>query len=153
VFGEVMGGNMSALDAINALSQFTTHGFMNVPLQNYSLADQLAGVDVTSHLVMFNGVSVVKTHPSFQNPITPGDVNNDGVVSPIDQLYITNYLASHGPHALTAADVGSNFLYYDINGDGQVSNLDLVPEPASAWLASLGLVGLWWCRRRMRGTS
>jgi VCBS repeat-containing protein len=68
-------------------------------------------------------INVLDTNP-FQNPRNPLDVNNDGFVSPIDALLLTNEINANGSHALTTAL--ANVPFPDTNGDGTISPIDVV---------------------------
>ena len=57
-----------------------------------------------------------------QNQNSNEDVNNDGIVSPIDALLVINELAINGEGE--SASGGSNKIYPDVNGDYIVSPLD-----------------------------
>ncbi|HBV63729.1 MAG TPA: adhesin [Rhodopirellula sp.] len=59
-----------------------------------------------------------------QNQGNNGDVNDDGVVSPIDALLIVNRLAIIG-EGEGGRDDSSPKIYPDVNGDGQVTGLDV----------------------------
>jgi peptidyl-prolyl cis-trans isomerase A (cyclophilin A) len=153
VFGWAVGTGMSTIDAIAALPTFPyAPPFGEVPLQNFTQTDFLNGVNPLPHLVLLDSVTVVANHPSFQNPLDPFDVNNDGVATAVDQLLIVNHLVLYGPHAMDASYVGTTYQYLDTNGDGQVSELDLVPEPSTFVLGGGGLAGLLaiWSRRRLK---
>jgi Dockerin type I domain len=55
------------------------------------------------------------------------DVDNDGSVSPLDVLVVTNEINANGTRKLDA--VGPKkapFYYYDANGDGSISPLDIL---------------------------
>lgn len=64
----------------------------------------------------------------FWNPVRPTDVNNDGLVSPIDALVVINKLNAEGAHKLpqgsSGESDGSPRLYYDVNNDGFLSPID-----------------------------
>jgi hypothetical protein len=59
----------------------------------------------------------------WQNHVRPEDVNADGVVSPLDALYVINELNALGPHALTGLP-GTPGTYLDVSGDNQLAPLD-----------------------------
>ena len=65
------------------------------------------------------------SRPAWQNPVNNFDVNNDGVVSPVDVLTLVNYIndPSHGPLPVARPD-GSP--YYDVNGDGNITPVDIL---------------------------
>jgi peptidyl-prolyl cis-trans isomerase A (cyclophilin A) len=185
VFGWVVGPGMNAVDAIAALNEFDffpndpNSTFKNVPVQNYTQADYNNFVSPSSHFVILNSATVVKTHPSYQNPFLATDVNNSGTLSAADALTVINDLLVHGNHTLTAPFAGTNYL--DVNGSGTVSATDalvvinallhpglslqaasfaladaapmvVVPEPSSLVLGGTALVALsaCWAARRYR---
>ncbi|HEX3725698.1 MAG TPA: peptidylprolyl isomerase [Pirellulales bacterium] len=119
VFGQVMAGGMSIVNSIYALPKSTVQGFPDFPLRNWSTGQAVG----QANYVFTNNITVVKSHPAFENPNTPNDVNNDGVLSPADALQVINNLVTgHGPH--TAAQVGLTYEYIDTNGDGTISASD-----------------------------
>ncbi len=65
------------------------------------------------------------THP-WRNSVNYFDVNNDGIVSPIDAVQVINALIVSGPRPLSdppvEPDVPPPFL--DVKPDGQLSALD-----------------------------
>ena len=61
---------------------------------------------------------------AFQNTANARDVNDDGVVSPIDALLLINYLNTNGSHLLTAPLAGIPFP--DTNGDDNISPADVL---------------------------
>ena len=52
----------------------------------------------------------------------PYDVNNDGVVSPLDALLIINYLNAGNPTKVSITAAGSPS--YDVNASNEISPLD-----------------------------
>lgn len=61
----------------------------------------------------------------WMNPNNPYDVNNDGIVSAIDSVLITNTLNAVGVHELVGIPtVGQAFV--DVSGDGWLTSLDLL---------------------------
>jgi hypothetical protein len=63
--------------------------------------------------------------PGWQNPTNAQDVNNDGCVTPMDVLFLINYLNLHAGESLPVSrPAGSAFL--DVNGDGRVAPLDVL---------------------------
>lgn len=167
VFGWVMGTGMNVLKNVEALPK-TTVNFLQQQFED--VPQNGAG------FLNLNGVTVVKTHASFQNPILAMDVNNDNVVKAQDVLVIFNDLAAKGTHAASAAFVGTTFTYVDVNGDGIVNPKDalnainyvnthpapalafytmqfaIVPEPSSIALAATATLalGAYAARRRLR---
>ena len=63
----------------------------------------------------------------WQNPANPLDVNDDGVVSPLDSLLVINDLNTNGARALPNPPVSPPPPppYLDTNGDGWVSSADV----------------------------
>ena len=155
-FGWVVGTGMDIIDRIGGL---TPDGFVKrnlstvypgnpalpqFPLEpSYTNADYASFTKPTSaQMAVLESISIVGTHPSFQNPLDPGDVNNDGRVTLADTLLLTNHLLTVGPHPAAGSYLDDRFYYFDVNGDGQVNNLDLVPEPSSFVLLATALAGL-----------
>jgi len=62
---------------------------------------------------------------ALQNALLPADVNNDGLVTPIDALLILNQINAvrSGATGEAASNLASS-LYSDVNGDGHVTPLD-----------------------------
>ena len=67
----------------------------------------------------------------IQNPLQSTDVNDDGVTSPLDALYVINELNSTGARssralAATAATAATAQprLFYDVNGDDYLTPMD-----------------------------
>lgn len=60
---------------------------------------------------------------AWQNDLLPMDVNQSGVVTPIDALVIINYLNRGNPATLPAIQPAEAF-DYDCDGDGEVNSLD-----------------------------
>src|SRR5262249_39004958 len=70
VFGWVVGGGMSVVDAIHDVPTFAYRPpFDQIPLQNFTQQDKDNGVDPTTHSVVLASAEVISTHPTFQNPI------------------------------------------------------------------------------------
>jgi hypothetical protein len=66
-------------------------------------------------------LQVTDSDGSWHNAANPSDVNNDGVVSPIDALLIINYLNLTGPGSVPA---GNPPPYLDVNSDNFISPID-----------------------------
>jgi hypothetical protein len=60
---------------------------------------------------------------AYQNVVNRLDVNNDGLVSPLDALNVINELRRAGPRLLAPPKETPTF-YWDVNGDGLISPLD-----------------------------
>ncbi|MEX2112302.1 MAG: peptidylprolyl isomerase [Pirellulales bacterium] len=126
VFGWVVGGGMSVVDAIAAVPTFNYDPpFNQIPLQDFTQQDKINGVDPTPHAVVLASVEVISTHPTFRNPISRVDVNNDGLLTPLDSLIVINSLNAHGIHFVDPFE-SNPFAYRDVNGDGLISPSDLV---------------------------
>ncbi|WP_162275923.1 phosphatase PAP2 family protein [Roseimaritima ulvae] len=61
---------------------------------------------------------------SWQPPLLACDVDDSGIVEPIDVLFVINRLNRFGPEALPDREVGSTEPYFDTDGDGWVMPLD-----------------------------
>jgi cyclophilin family peptidyl-prolyl cis-trans isomerase len=126
VFGWVVGGGMTVVDNIHAVPTFAYNPpFNQIPLQNFTQEDKNNGVNPTSHSIVLASADVISTHPTFQNPISRVDVNNDGLLTNLDSLVVVNSLISHEIHNVDPFE-SNPFAYRDINGDGLISPLDLV---------------------------
>ncbi len=176
VFGWVVGG-MNVVDAINDLPIFNAGApFGELPLKDYTSPNQVTD----ANKVIINSISIAEQHPSFQNPVLSGDVNNDGNVNSQDALMIINdLLYVKDAHSASASYLTDRYIYFDPNGDGRVNSKDLlyvfneirakhgvtplaapmtamslaaVPEPAtwSLLLSALAAVGVVGWRRRSR---
>lgn len=65
------------------------------------------------------------TAPPWRNPLRHLDVNDDGVIAPIDALMIINDLNRFGPRTLPPPTGGTvPPPYVDVNGDGLISAID-----------------------------
>ena len=60
----------------------------------------------------------------FHNSALPCDVNDDGLVSPIDVLIVVNYMNQHGAGPLPSPALKAPPPYLDVNRDGYVSPHD-----------------------------
>ncbi|MBC8355868.1 MAG: hypothetical protein H8E66_28155 [Planctomycetes bacterium] len=60
----------------------------------------------------------------WQNQSNRFDVNNDGVVSPIDALQVINDLNARGSRTLTVSDATPPFI--DVDGDGHAAPIDVL---------------------------
>jgi hypothetical protein len=101
----------------------------SVGVYGFGTTDPVTSIDtVRSHLEA--GSSDEPTAPASivpprvqQNPVNPLDVNNDGVVTPMDALLIVNDL-NNGAEVLRTAASDSPATYLDANGDSRVTPLD-----------------------------
>lgn len=160
---------VSVVDAIAAVPTFAySSPFNQVPLQNFTQADFTNSVDPLPHVVVLSSVTIVKTHPSFQNPYLANDVNNDGTLKASDVAAVNLELLKNGFRDLTAPFSGTSYLDVDGNGrvnlsdslkvinallkapapqvspltEASVSPLLVVPEPGSLTLAGLAALAL-----------
>lgn len=70
-------------------------------------------------------VSATVTIATWQNPHNRYDVNNDGIVSPLDVLLILNKINESGSGPLPPRTAENEHLgYLDVNGDGNLTPLD-----------------------------
>jgi peptidyl-prolyl cis-trans isomerase A (cyclophilin A) len=129
VFGWVVGGGMQVVDDIADVPTFVfATPFGQIPLQDFSLEDYENGTaNPLDHLVVLNGVSIVKTHATFQNPVLAPDVDNSNLVDPLDALLILNDIIIHDRQPHPVEGIFSNdSLYRDVSGDGSIDQLDLL---------------------------
>ena len=138
VFGRVLGTGMTVVDAIAAIPRFNAGSpFDSLPLRNYT-----GGTIMDANLANVTRI--------IERTLAPGDYNFDGVVNNADYLVWKN---SYG--STTAAEA-------DGNGDGVVNAADYtvwrnsmagaaqsvtIPEPTSAAIVALGLLGVGFRRR------
>jgi large repetitive protein len=92
-------------------------GFSGLDRFTYEALDQDGAVSAVTAVDI-----TVSPSSTFQNPRNPRDVNDDGVVSPIDALLLINYINANGTHTLTDPLPGIPFP--DTNGDGSISPVD-----------------------------
>jgi VCBS repeat-containing protein len=72
-------------------------------------------------------LAVIRLPSPYHNQSMPGDVNGDGMVSPVDVLIIINELNENGSYPLPHGGDGTGeppAAMLDVNGDGIVSPLD-----------------------------
>ena len=62
----------------------------------------------------------------LQNSQLAYDVNNDGVVSPLDALLIINFLESVGPTTTIDDEARALDLFLDVGGDGNIAPIDVL---------------------------
>ena len=63
---------------------------------------------------------------SWRNPATPTDVNDDGIVSPLDALLVISYINAHPQDPSVPPSPAEPPPYYDVDGNGIVSALDVL---------------------------
>ncbi len=113
-------------DALTAFAQAwglqNRNTFNEWPLQNFTATDFSGGVNPLPHDVVLNFITVVKTHPSYQNPYLATDVNNDGFLRSSDVATVNFDLLHNGFHNLTSPFAGTSYL--DVDGNGRVNLAD-----------------------------
>ena len=100
---------------------------------NDSTQDGTQTVTITAQANLYQDTSVsvnVKDDESdptynWHNENLPEDVNNDGVVSPLDALHVINELNQHGSYELPESRP-DNRPYVDVNKDGWLSPADAI---------------------------
>lgn len=81
---------------------------------------------VAESAIEFVPLSIDITDPfPWQNPANNMDVNNDGLVVPLDVLILINHLNEFGPHELTAT-TSSPPPFLDVNGDNTIAPIDVL---------------------------
>jgi cyclophilin family peptidyl-prolyl cis-trans isomerase len=138
-FGWVVGPGMTnVVDKIATDPRFYYKNFNDTsqpaafPVQDYTSTS--GNPVVQANLVILNSVTIVKTHPAFQNPFRATDVDNDSLLSSSDLTAVLSDLI-HGGHAVAGAFSGTNYL--DVNGDGFVGASDALQIIDALAIASL----------------
>jgi peptidyl-prolyl cis-trans isomerase A (cyclophilin A) len=142
VFGRVVGGGMSVVDAINDLSVVNASAAQNAPSEAFAEVPVYNLQKVLSQQDIRNEDAVIVEDVEVLN-FTDGDYNFDGFVNNADL-------------AIWSADIGSTTkAEADGNGNGVIDQADFliwqanVPEPSSlALAATVGMAGLTSRRRR-----
>jgi VCBS repeat-containing protein len=68
------------------------------------------------------GMSTLRQLWPKHNPVSPMDVNDDGVVSPLDALLVINALSTKGARSIIPDEIGAPYL--DTSANNQLSPLD-----------------------------
>jgi hypothetical protein len=120
----------------------------------YTLTLLPNGIQDANSNALASGASSSFSVTPWQNTTNPLDVNNDGIVSPLDALAVINDINLNGGGFLPATFSGD--LYLDVNGDQSVTPLDAlavinylnaqasaaaVPAGAAGSTATVGAVG------------
>ncbi|MEO1615854.1 MAG: tandem-95 repeat protein [Planctomycetota bacterium] len=93
-------------------------GFTGLDSFTYTVAD-LDGRESSPATVQVRVVS-----SRLQNPDLRFDVNDDGLVTPIDALLVINHLARSGEPSIPVTESDAGPPYYDVTGDQSISPLD-----------------------------
>jgi hypothetical protein len=88
-----------------------------------------SGQPVDANLIDYGAAELVITAPPaastpFTNPGNSLDVNDDGLVSPIDPLMVINELNANGSRPLNPSAAPVSGAFIDVNGDNYISALD-----------------------------
>ena len=62
----------------------------------------------------------------WQNPAIACDVDNSGIVAPVDVLILINSINLNGDRELSGTPTAPNIRFYDVNGDNRISALDVL---------------------------
>lgn len=128
--------------ALPAGLRLTTDGFLDGQVQNAGVFTatvqaretstmSILGVTETYETIHEGTIAInVQQHSSFQNPRNRLDVNDNGVVEPIDALIIINIINAYGNQGDATAFMdqhpelkdGKHFV--DVNGDNQIGPAD-----------------------------
>ena len=68
---------------------------------------------------------VIKDETPYHNDQNPMDVDGDGAITPLDPLFVINYINNHGPGAVSVGE-GESGGQIDVDGDGQVTPIDIL---------------------------
>ncbi|MCY2987758.1 MAG: Ig-like domain-containing protein [Planctomycetota bacterium] len=117
----------TALDtATNELPLTTADLLVTVaPLITNNNRPTLTGI--VSDLISTAGALTLSAASPWQNQTLPYDVNNDGLVTPIDALIPINHIDFYGASVVPpVAEASAPPPYLDVNGDNQVTALDVL---------------------------
>ena len=172
VVGDSGGGVFQRIEGKWSLAGImdSVQGIAGQPAATVAFGDQTFAADLANYRDQI--VSLVgQPNSLWRNPLNINDVNHSGDVTPLDALVIINALRlPSGVPSLTGAPSATDS-FLDVNGDGTLSSTDalqvinflmsgtanssafgqsgvnLVPEPSSAVLALMALLGLAIARR------
>ncbi len=147
-------------------------GMPGQPASTIVFGDQTFSADLASYRGQIASL-VGRPNSAWRNPLNINDVDRFGGVEPLDLLSVINALTASGSHPLTGSPSATDG-FLDTNGDGYLdpidalqlinflihgtanssassqSGINLVPEPSSAALALIALLGLAVARRFTR---
>ena len=115
----------------------TTSSPFNIGAVDDDLEDGTQNVTITAQANLFQDSSALvqvdddeaQTNP-WHNENLPEDVNNDGIVSPLDALHVINELNQNGSYELPESKPDGE-TQVDVNGDGEaeyLQNITTSPE-------------------------
>ncbi len=83
--------------------------------------------ELTAEQVILPTAKITVTVPSggYRNPSNPLDVNNDGIVNPLDALHIINLMNARRA-SISVVGIPGPPPFYDVDGDDLVTPLDLL---------------------------
>jgi hypothetical protein len=93
-------------------------GYIDVTLTAVSLRNGSVLSKVTR-------IHIVKDPTPYHNDQDPGDVDGDGMITPIDALIIVNHINNHGPGVIKPEGEGP-LPSLDVDGDGMVTPIDIL---------------------------
>ena len=121
----LQGGNIRVLTATPTLR---THGALQIQQDRITLTPERGFRSGTFTYLLADdqgGLATCAVHVDVDNPHVLFDVNDDGVVSPLDVLLIINAINQHGAGRLPPLTADNQHLHWlDVNGDGILSALD-----------------------------
>jgi hypothetical protein len=94
----------------------------DIPLHDVLFFGGTAGVD--PNLIEYGTAVINVVATGFTNSRNALDVNDDGMISPIDALHVINEIDQRGARRITRSLSQASPLYVDVNGDGFVSPID-----------------------------
>jgi hypothetical protein len=103
------------------LEATTSASYRVISPTNAIRSTSLAAGQALSH-VDFGAELVIS---QWQNPVLRHDVNNDGLISPLDALVVINEINRSGARVLTGTTLAAP-PYYDVNGNREIEALDVL---------------------------
>lgn len=132
--GERLLASIPLVAAQEGVLDFIANGADDLPLHDITLYDLNRAVGQIE--VEYVGAPLTVSG-SLQNRVEPTDTDGDGNTTPLDALRVVNFLNQHGSLAVSAArtallsavqEAGSDArpIFYDVNGDGYVTPMDVL---------------------------